>query len=315
MVDGQLYGLVFKAANKSTVWYNVQALSDAGVEPPATWDAFLEAGNTLQASGVPPFSIGGADGWTLTDWFENIYLRTAGPEKYDQLTTHDIPWTDESVVTALTELAKIFGQDNLIAGGRQGALQTDFPTSVSQVFTDPPAAAIVFEGDFVAGVITDQTDAAVGTDADFFPFPSINDSPKTVVAGGDTAVLMKDSEAGKAFLQFLATPEASEVWVKLGGFSSPNKNVDLSLYPDEVSGRAAEELATAEVVRFDMSDLAPAAFGGTPAQGEWKILQDFLRDSSDIQGTAQQLENAAAQAYGAGATTTTAGEATTTTSG
>ena len=32
-----------------------------------------------KASGVPPYSIGGADGWTLTDLFENIYLRQAGP--------------------------------------------------------------------------------------------------------------------------------------------------------------------------------------------------------------------------------------------
>ena len=30
-VDGKLYGLTFKAANKSTVWYNVPAFTDAGV--------------------------------------------------------------------------------------------------------------------------------------------------------------------------------------------------------------------------------------------------------------------------------------------
>ena len=77
-VDGELYGLFFKGANKSTVWYNVAAFEDAGVEPPADWDAFLEAGDTLKASGVTPYSIGAADGWTLTDLFENIYLRTAG---------------------------------------------------------------------------------------------------------------------------------------------------------------------------------------------------------------------------------------------
>jgi len=33
-VDGTLYGLLFKAANKSTVWYNVAAYEDAGVEAP-----------------------------------------------------------------------------------------------------------------------------------------------------------------------------------------------------------------------------------------------------------------------------------------
>ena len=79
-VDGTLYGFLFKAANKSLVWYNVQAFSDAGVEPAEEWEAFLENAGTLSASGVPAYSIGGADGWTLTDLFENIYLRTAGPE-------------------------------------------------------------------------------------------------------------------------------------------------------------------------------------------------------------------------------------------
>ena len=90
---------------------------------------------------MPAYSIGGADGWTLTDLFENIYLRMAGPEKYDQLTDHEIPWTDQSVKDALTEIGKIFGDTENIAGGTSGALQTDFPTSVTQVFSDPPKAA------------------------------------------------------------------------------------------------------------------------------------------------------------------------------
>ena len=77
-VDGTLYGLLFKAANKSTVWYNVAAFEDAGVEAPKTWDDFLADAKTINASGLPAYSIGGADGWTLTDLFENIYIRTAG---------------------------------------------------------------------------------------------------------------------------------------------------------------------------------------------------------------------------------------------
>jgi alpha-glucoside transport system substrate-binding protein len=46
-----------------------------------------------------------------------------------------------------------------------------------------------------------------------------------------------------------------------------------------------------------MSDLAPAAFGGTAGQGEWKILQDFFKTPTDINGTASALETAAAAAY------------------
>ena len=85
-VNGTFYGVFFKGANKSTVWYNVHAFEDAGIEPPATWEDLLADAETLKNSGVPAYSFGAADGWTLTDLFENIYLRTAGPEKYDQLT-------------------------------------------------------------------------------------------------------------------------------------------------------------------------------------------------------------------------------------
>jgi hypothetical protein len=46
-----------------------------------------------------------------------------------------------------------------------------------------------------------------------------------------------------------------------------------------------------------MSDLAPASFGGTPGQGEWKILQDFMSNPNNVDGTASQLEAAAAKAF------------------
>ncbi len=137
-IGGKLYSFVFKAANKSTVWYNVDAFKNAGVQPPQDWNGFLKAAGTLKASGTPAYSIGGADGWTLTDLFENIYLRQAGPDKYDQLTKHEIKWTDPSVKDALSEMAKIFSDTSNIAAGKSGALQTDFPTSVSNVFTSSP---------------------------------------------------------------------------------------------------------------------------------------------------------------------------------
>lgn len=298
--NGTLYGLVFKAANKSTLWYNMGVFSDAGVSPPTTWEELLTAADTIQRFGVAPFSVAGADGWTLTDWFENVYLRTAGGDMYDKLTTLEIPWTDPSVTTALEELAKVWGDDAMLNGGATGALQTDFPTSVVNAFSSPPRAAMVYEGDFVAGVISSETQAVLGTDADFFDFPSINGSPASVVAGGDTAVLMKDSEVGKAFMKFLATPEAATIWAELGGFSSPNKNVDPSVYPDDITRKAATGLANAEVVRFDMSDLEPPAFGGTPGKGEWKLLQDFLGNTSDINGIQTQLQEAAAAAASGG---------------
>jgi ABC-type Fe3+ transport system substrate-binding protein len=297
-VDDTLYGFLFKAANKSLVWYNVGAYTDAGVEPAEDWDTWIENGATLSASGVPAYSIGGADGWTLTDLFENIYLRTAGPDMYDQLAAHEIPWTDQSVKDALTEMAEIVGDSGNIAGGTQGALQTDFPTSVTQVFADPPKAAQVMEGDFVAGVISDSTEAQPGEGFDVFPFPAIGDSGSVIVGGGDTVVMFTDSPAAQAFVTYLTTPEAAQIWAERGGFASLNQNLDPSVYPDEVTQTTAGALGEAEAFRFDLSDLQPAEFGGTVGQGLFKLFQDFVANPDDVDGITQQMEDAAAQAFG-----------------
>jgi hypothetical protein len=169
---------------------------------------------------------------------------------------------------------------------------------VTNVYTTPPKAAMVFEGDFVQGVILDSTDAQPESGFNQFAFPSVNDSPASVVGGGDTLIAFSDDPATQAFVKYLATPGAATIWVKIGGFSSPNLNVDPSAYPDAISRAVAGALASAETFRFDMSDLTPPAFGGTVGQGEWKILQDFLKNPSDIKGTQQALQRAAAQAYG-----------------
>ncbi|MFJ6216376.1 ABC transporter substrate-binding protein [Streptomyces sp. NPDC092296] len=296
---GKQYGVYFKAANKSTVWYNTKVFADAGVSEPKTWADFLGTAQTISDSGTPAVSIGGADGWTLTDWFENVYLSQGGPELYDKLAKHQIKWTDPSVAKALTTLGQLFGKDTLIAGGAKGALQTEFPASVDQAFAEPPKAGIVYEGDFVAVNIASETKAKVGEDAKEFPFPAVDGGKAPVVSGGDVAVAMKDSPAAQALLTYLASPEAAAVAAAQGGFLSPNKSLDLSVYPNDVARGIAKSLIDAgDDFRFDMSDQAPAAFGGTKGMGEWKDLQDFLANPKDVAGAQKKLEADAAKAYG-----------------
>jgi ABC-type glycerol-3-phosphate transport system substrate-binding protein len=295
-IDNDLYSFVFKAANKSTIWYNTASFTDAGVSAPKTWDEFLANSKTIGEAGTPAYSIAGSDGWTLTDLFENIYLRQAGPEKYDQLTNHEIPWTDQSVKDALTSMAQVFSDKTNIVGGTAGALQTDFPKSVENVTQNPAKGAQVIEGDFVPTAVTNKKFKAPA-DYNVYDFPSIGDSGPTVVGGGDSVVMFKDTPASEALVEYLASAEAQSVWAKRGGFSSANKDVDPAVYPDDVSRTTASAIAKADTFRFDMSDLAPAAFGGTPSQGEWKGLQDFLAKPADVDGAAAKLEKAAAKAY------------------
>ncbi|MFF4955062.1 ABC transporter substrate-binding protein [Streptomyces chattanoogensis] len=296
---GTQYGVYFKASNKSLVWYNAKAFDNAGVGAPKNWQAFLKAAQTVFDSGVAPVSVGGSDGWTLTDWFENVYLSQAGPEKYDRLAQHRIKWTDPSVKRALTTLAQLFGRKDLLAGGNSGALGTDFPTSVTQTFSggDAPKAAMVSSADFAAANIA-QTRAKVGSDAKVFPFPAVG-ARSPVVTGGDVAVALKDNKASQALLAFLASTDAAKVWAQAGGFISPNKELDQAAYANDVMRTIAKALiAAGDDFRFDMSDQAPASFGGKPGQGEWKDLQDFLKNPKNIAGTQAQLEKDAAKSFG-----------------
>jgi alpha-glucoside transport system substrate-binding protein len=297
--NGKLYALVFKAANKSLLWYNVPAYKAAGVNAPKTWAQLLSAAKTLKASGTPAYSIGGADGWTLTDLFENIYLRTFGAAKYEALSAHKIKWTDPSVIKALKTMGQVLGDSGNLAGGSSGALQYGFNDSVTNAFSSPPKAATVFEGDFVAGVILSSTKAKPGTGFNTATFPSITPGANStaVEIGGDLLVTFRDTPAIEAFVKFLATAPAAEAWAKLGGFGTGNHNLPASIYPDKITRATEAPLGTAKSVVFDMSDEQPASFGSTTGQGEWGLFQQFLKSPTNVTGIAKKLETAATAAY------------------
>ncbi|HVL03768.1 MAG TPA: hypothetical protein VM386_04955, partial [Acidimicrobiales bacterium] len=250
----------------------------------------------------PSQSSGGASnssGWTLTDWFENIYLQTAGADLYDQLTSHEIPWNHPTVVTALGIMADILRPEWIVFD----AAGTTYEESVRRVFKrlDDPDAAMVFGADFVANEVA-RTGAKIGEDARFFPFPLFSGGMPTVVGGaeqgasrevgGDVAVVMRDTEEARALLRFLARPDAAVPWAQLGGFLSPNRNFPEQEYPDDATRRAARPLAEAATVRFDLSDLQHAEFGSTPGKGMWSILRDLVKDRPAPAAMADRLEDA-----------------------
>jgi ABC-type glycerol-3-phosphate transport system substrate-binding protein len=292
--NGTLYGVPVDAADKSTVWYNATAFKNAGITtPPTTWTQLIADAKTLSAAGVSvPISIGGGDGWTLTDWFENVYIRTAGLANYDKLTHHEIPWTDPTVTVALDDLNQVWSQPSLI-GSRSAALKVPFTGSVDNVFKASPTSAEVYEASFVATTITSDKDpAVVGATAKFFPFPSVNGSAPVVEASGDFAVAFTTNPAAQAFLQYLASPVAARELVSSSGsgFLTPNKAMAITAYPDATSALLAQQIVNVgDNFRFDMSDQAPAAFGGTANQGEWADLQSFLA-SGNVAATQKQLE-------------------------
>ncbi len=300
-VDGKLYGLFFKGANKSTVWYNVTAFKNAGVE--AAEDVGRRSSTnaeTLSASGTPAYSIGGADGWTLTDLFENIYLRTAGPDEVRpaRRRTRSRGPTSRSRTRSRT-MAKVLGdtdEHRRRHDGRAADRLPDLGRATSS--RTSPKAAMVIEGDFVPGASSRRRSKPV-TGYNVFPFPSSTAPPPAVVGGGDIVVMFKDTPAARALVEYLATPEAAEIWAKRGGFSSPEQerrrraSIRTTITRDDGERARARPRSSASTCPTCSRRRSAAR----PGRAKWKLFQDFLQNPDDVDGTAQQLEAAAAKAY------------------
>jgi alpha-glucoside transport system substrate-binding protein len=103
----------------------------------------------------------------------------------------------------------------------------------------------------------------VGTDADFFYFPAMADKDlgKPVLGAGTLATITKDSDAARAFIEFLKMPLAHELWMAQSGFLTPHKGVSPDAYANDELRRQSQLLSEATTFRFDASDLMPGKVG------------------------------------------------------
>src|SRR5256885_3567751 len=260
-VDGTQYAIMVKFNSKSTVWYRPDKFKTLGVQPAGDWNAFTKLLADIKAKGQTPLGLGAGDSWTLTDWFESIYVRQAGPEKYDQLFSGKLPWTDSSVATAVDTMKQAL-KDDYVAGGITAALGRNFTDGIGQAFSANPQAVMYYEGGFVGGIATGQTNTALkaGESIDWFDFPAINNN-KSVTIGGDVIAAFTTKPGVKEFLQYMTTSDAGSVWAGTGAIISPVKAVPASAYPNDLAKREAAQVANASAVRFDGSDLLPSGGG------------------------------------------------------
>jgi alpha-glucoside transport system substrate-binding protein len=287
---GKLYGVPAKANSKSVIWYKPQSFAKYKFKIPKTWNQLLAITKKYKAKGLVPWSVGAGPNqsqWTLTDWFENIYARTAGPAKYQRLFTGKLPFTDSSVATALRTMVQIIN-NKYVLNGVQGVLGQSFVDSITSVFGTNPKAQLFFEGGFVGGIATGDVNKSLkpGKTIAFFPWPTIKASlDHPVVGAADFAGAFKDSADVRSFLKYISTPAAGTIWVSTGAVESPNKKVNR--YPNVLAKAEAAQLKSAKTFLFDGSDLLPGAFGDT-----WGFaLQDVIQKPGNIKSILSTFQN------------------------
>ncbi len=293
---GKLYGVYFKVANKSVIWYNPKEFKKNGWAVPKTWNELIALDKKIVAAGKTPWSIGSDIGWPLSDWIENIMIRTAGPDLYQKWIDHEIAWTHPAVKKAFQTWGEIVGDPKNLAGGIDGTLATTFQNAAVAVFQENPKAYMYYEGDFMGGIVTSQLpNVKLGEDMDFFAFPEIN--PKygvPVVGGADVFVAFSDKPAVKKLMKFLTSVQANEIAAQ-NGFLSQNKGVSLNHYPNIVNKNSARILTQAETYVFDGSDLMPSAVGNQG--GFWDACKQYIQDPSKLDSILAKMEELAKKNY------------------
>jgi alpha-glucoside transport system substrate-binding protein len=271
--NGRLYGIFYQANLKSIVWYPVKAFEAAGYQVPTSWDELIALSNKIIADGNGnPWCLSTEQdaftGWVVTDWIEDVLLRTAPADTYDKWVSHQIPFNDPAVINAANVAGQILFTPKFVYGGNTGINTIWVGDTQTPMFNkDGPKCWMHKQAawitDFWPGAQEGNPQFTAGVDSKFFYLPPIDTgNGRPVLGAGDQFVMFNDRPEVRALLEYLATPEAAKGWIDAGGFVSPNKSVPADWYKNYKDSAMAEIMRQSTTLRFDASDTMPTDVGG-----------------------------------------------------
>ena len=289
--DGPITAGIWARANgKSLVWYPKKAFDEAGYKVPTTWDELIALSDQIKADGDAPWCIGiesgAATGWPMTDWIEEMMLRTTTPENYDKWVAGTLKFDSPEVRKAIDTVSKIWFTDGYAYGGRGAISTTAFGDAPKPMFENPPKCWLHKQGNFITTFFPEGLVA--GVDYDFFYLPGVDPAYGSPVLGaGDIYAMFKDRPEVRAVMQYFSTGASIEGWVKAGGAIATYNDASLDWYQDPVSRKVAEILQNATTFRFDGSDLMPSAVG---AGTFWKSMTSWVSESISLDTALKEID-------------------------
>ncbi len=293
--EGTIFGSPMKLAVKSLVWVPKDAWEQGGYQVPETFSELLALSEQIKADGIAPWCLGmeaaAATGWYGTDWVEEMVLRTAGPDVYDQWVSHEIPFNDPAIQTAFDTYGEILFGEGFVLGGTEGVLNTNVEDADNPQFEDPPGCMMQRQGNFVVDFYPTDVQKNLDDSVTVFAMPPVEGGfdGKSVLGGGDLVSLFNgDDQEAIDVATFLTSPEFGVEWAQTGSFLSPHTTFDTSNYPNETVKSIAEIVGSADVFRFDGSDLMPAEVGvGT----FWTGMVEWTSGDKTTEEVTTDIEN------------------------
>jgi alpha-glucoside transport system substrate-binding protein len=281
--DGKTYGLPVSANLKSIVFYNPAVFKANGWTIPTTQAQLESLQNTIKSSGKAyPWCAGtesgGATGWSLTDWMEELVLKTAGVDTYNKWWKGQVKWTDPKIVAAGKLLASTLLTEGNTQGGGAGVTSRFFGLASTQgLFKSAKAdgaCAMLKQGSFITGFFPDDIQAELKaknyTHVGVFAYPGT----ANLLGGGDTAGVFHNNPAVAKVAAFIMSDKMGTHGYasKASGFLSPHKTFNPAYFGDPLAKQFTTMFSKAKGFGFDGSDQAPPQVNKT----EWSELTNWF---------------------------------------
>ncbi|MYS20997.1 multiple sugar transport system substrate-binding protein/raffinose/stachyose/melibiose transport system substrate-binding protein [Streptomyces sp. DvalAA-14] len=174
------------------VFYNKKLFAQAGVQPPTTWQQFLDVSAKLKTAGVTPIELGGNDPFAaampLTGAISADVIGK-NPQWIQQRYAGTVKFSDPDVVTAAQKMRTLVEKDYF----EQGALNVSYADSIKNF--NAGKAAMYPMGSWYLGSIPKDQWSNIGV----FPWPTDDGSVVVPFAvGGSMAISTKAKDVTAA---------------------------------------------------------------------------------------------------------------------
>lgn len=218
--DNEIWAVPFKVSGKPGFWYRESFFTDNELTVPTTYAEFETLlADISQISGVEAaIASGNGVGWPLSDTTEAFIIGLGGYQLQLDLIFGDEQFNSTTVKEdVFEELASLL---------QAGYFSTpdDFDAQVAKVWDG--TYGIYFQGSFITAFapFKDHLD-----DIAFFPFPG-TDGATGAVDYAIMPALTEHPDEAKELMEFLASAEAQEIMVGLGGFLAAHTDVPDTAY-------------------------------------------------------------------------------------
>jgi len=296
--NSKTYAIFIKTSLKGLLWYDPKNFTAKGYAPPTTWDELTTLQAKIAASGTTPWCMAvesaATSGWPGSDFIKEIVLSQSGQKVYDDWWNGKQKWSSPEIKLAWQTFGKVIAPGQ-VYGGKQQTLATSFGDVGQPMFQTPPKCYMLNQASFITDFFNKYSTAPkAGTDYAFVALPDVNTANAGAhVVAGDLFGMFKDTDQARQLMKYLTTPEAQTIWVKRGGAISPNKDVKLADYPDDLSRSIGKIITEAKIADFDAADLMPNAM-----QADYfKAVLDYIGDPNQLDAILARLDKTQADAY------------------